>query len=277
MKVMSNSIVTTLSGNTQIFTVPANTVLENPIEMGCSDNSADSHYRIILEENTQATMTEFPANFSSPHTCNIEIILHKNAQLTYYKKYVENHVINTQVSVKQKAHSQFTSHVVCMYPETVSCDIHVFLEEEYANCTLNGITMSKEKQHVMHRTLVEHLKPHCTSNEYYKAILDNNAKCGFHGKVIVAENAIKTQATQSNKTLLLSRSAEINTQPELEIFSDDVQCTHGATVGQLDKEALFYLQARGIDKIDAQKLLIDAFIGDILQKMPLIHLTGENK
>lgn len=246
---------------TNTIVIPKNSCLEKPIEIHCAKESC---YEIIVEENAQGTIIE-TSNNAEAHSSQINIILHKNAQLFHYKKYLDNTTVTSQLSVKQKEKSQFFNHILCNNSEKISSEIHVHLEEEYAECKLIGVTVGKDKQQIEHRTVIEHLKPHCTSDQYYKAILDDKAKSSFHGKVIVAPNAIKTQANQNNKTLLLSRAAEINTQPELEIFSDDVKCTHGATVGQLDEEALFYLQARGINKAEAQSLLVDAFLSDVLE------------
>ncbi len=267
---MSNNV---LAQNIQKISVPKNTCLENPIEV------LSGNYEIIIEENAHAIIMESCANISENAISTMaHILLNKNSSLTYYKNYNntanENGIHTSELIVKQKEHSHFISNVICMNSilSKISNNIHVYLEEEYAQCTLNGITFGKDKQQIEHKTIVEHLKPNGTSDEYYKAILNDKSKSSFIGKVIVSPGAIHTSAAQSNKTLLLSRSAEINTQPELEIFSDDVKCTHGATVGQLDEEALFYLQARGIDKTEAQRLLIDAFLSDVLARMPLFCL-----
>ena len=127
--------------------------------------------------------------------------------------------------------------------------------------------MAKGKQLIDNHTRIDHAKPHCTSHELYKGILDDQARGVFNGKIYVHEDAQKTDAKQTNKTLLLSEDAVINTKPQLEIFADDVKCTHGATIGQLAEEAIFYLRSRGIGREDARSLLTFAFANDIIGRI----------
>jgi Fe-S cluster assembly protein SufD len=133
---------------------------------------------------------------------------------------------------------------------------------------MNGIYAPTQGQHVDHHTLVHHLVPHCSSEQDYKGVLKGRSRAVFNGKVVVAKGAQHTQARQQNKNLLLSTDAEIDTKPQLEIFADDVQCTHGATVGQLDEEALFYLASRGLDRLVGAHYLIRAFAADNLKLIP---------
>ena len=128
---------------------------------------------------------------------------------------------------------------------------------------------------VDNHTTIRHLKPHCTSHELYKGILDDRARAVFNGKIIVAIDAQKTDAKQTNKALLLSEDAQINTKPELEIFADDVKCTHGATVGQLDDAALFYLRSRGLGHLQARNVLIHAFASDLLQRIAVEPIRSQ--
>lgn len=238
---------------------------------------------IILEEGAQATIVESNALPDDPtqHTFThaiTEVSVNKNAQLTHLRQQQNilkhttpsehHHFHLSQLNIQQHAHSQSHACVVNTAGDWNRSDTHIKLTDEYAHCVLNGLTFGENNQYSDHHTIVEHLKPHGTSDEYYKSILNHQAKGVFDGKVIVLPHAIQTQASQSNKALLLSRSAQMNTKPQLEIFSDDVKCTHGATIGQLDEEALFYLQTRGIDEATARKLLIDAFLMDIIARMP---------
>ena len=146
------------------------------------------------------------------------------------------------------------------------------LDAEGSECTLNGLFMVDGRQHVDFHTTVDHAKPHGTSQEYFKGILDGRSRGVFNGRVHVHPGAQKTDATQSNKNLLLSRDAEVDTKPELEIYADDVKCSHGATVGQLDPDMLFYLRARGIDRATARGLLTFGFAQDIIDRMSLPQL-----
>jgi Fe-S cluster assembly protein SufD len=125
---------------------------------------------------------------------------------------------------------------------------------------------------VDNHTTIDHAEPHCSSHEVYKGILGGRARGVFNGKIIVRQDAQKTDAKQTNKALLLSDTAQINTKPQLEIFADDVKCTHGATIGQLDADAMFYLQARGISRADARALLIRGFVGDIVNRVAFAPL-----
>jgi Fe-S cluster assembly protein SufD len=143
---------------------------------------------------------------------------------------------------------------------------------EHSESNMRGITLIGKDQLVDHHTLVDHLVPNCLSNELYKGIYDHNAKGVFNGKVMVHPDAQKTNAFQSNNNLLLSDDASIDTKPQLEIYADDVACSHGCTIGQLDDEALFYLRARGIPKKEAQAMLMYAFANDVLNNIKIEEL-----
>ena len=146
-------------------------------------------------------------------------------------------------------------------------DFNVELLETGANCDLNGIYLVDGDNHIDHHTTIEHKKSNCTSNEHYKGILDGNSRGIFNGRIHVHPDAQKTDAIQNNQNLLLSDDAIIHTKPELEIYADDVKCTHGATVGQLDDKAMFYLRTRGINKKDARQLLMRAYVGEVIEKI----------
>jgi Fe-S cluster assembly protein SufD len=146
-------------------------------------------------------------------------------------------------------------------------DVRAVLADQGADCNLNGLYAIGGAQHVDNHTVIDHAKPHCTSHELYKGVLDGRSTGVFSGKIIVRKDAQKTDAIQSNKNLLLSDQATINTKPQLEIEADDVRCTHGATVGQIDDEALFYLQSRAIGIKEARALLTYAFAAEILDRV----------
>ena len=146
------------------------------------------------------------------------------------------------------------------------------LDGEGGECTLNGLYLVDGRRLVDNHTTIDHAQPHCDSHEVYKGILSGQAQGVFNGKVIVRPDAQKTDAKQTNRALLLSDDAQINTKPQLEIFADDVKCTHGAAVGQLDDDAIFYLRSRGLDVDQARTLLIEAFAGDILGRIRVAAL-----
>jgi len=234
------------------------------------------HWRnlIILEEGAEMTIVESFDNAIPSTYWNhgiTEIYLHKNTKLTHCKWQNEGkHAFHLgKTFVDQKCNSHFESCVLSIGSAWARSDIQVSLTEESAQCVLNGLSFGQNRQYLDHHTEVEHLKPSGKSEEYYKSILSDNARGVFNGKVIVSPNAHQTDAAQQNKTLLLSKTAQMNTKPQLEIFADDVKCSHGATVGQLSEEALFYLRTRGIEFPHAQQLLISAFAQDILDKIPI--------
>lgn len=132
---------------------------------------------------------------------------------------------------------------------------------------LNGLMWLEDDQHVDNNTFVDHAVPHCDSSELYKSVLDHKSTGVFNGKVIVRPDAQKTNAFQQNSNLLLSENAQINSKPELEIYADDVKCSHGSTTGQIDEEAIFYLQSRAIGKVEAQKMLIGAFVAEVVDEL----------
>ena len=175
------------------------------------------------------------------------------------------HVASLQIRLARSA--VVTSHSITLGGALVRNDVGAVLAGDGAECTLNGLYVAGGRQLVDNHTTIDHVSPHCDSHELYKGILDGEGKAVFNGKIIVRLDAQKTDAKQSNKTLLLSERAQVNTKPELEIFADDVKCTHGATVGQLDEDAMFYLRARGLSREQARRMLIHAFATDVLQRI----------
>jgi Fe-S cluster assembly protein SufD len=172
------------------------------------------------------------------------------------------HVAST--FVEQGRSSTFRSQALTFGSRIARNDIAAELGGDGAECTLNGLYVANDETLVDTHTTIDHAKPHCPSHEVYKGILGGRARAVFNGKIIVRPDAQKTDAKQTNKALLLSDEAQVNTKPQLEIFADDVKCTHGAAIGQLDEDAMFYLRARGLDEREARSLLIHAFAGQIL-------------
>ena len=170
----------------------------------------------------------------------------------------------------------FTTHSIALGGELVRNDVNVTLSQG-SEATLNGLYIVNGSQHIDNHTSIDHAEPHGTSHELYKGILDGKSSAVFNGRILVRKDAQKTDSKQTNKNLVLSDEAVIDTKPELQIFADDVRCTHGATIGQLDAESLFYLQSRGIGKSDARSLLTYAFAQDIVDriKLPLLRESLE--
>lgn len=180
------------------------------------------------------------------------------------------HFSNLAVAVATAA--RFTTHLVSLGGSWVRNESRVRFSGEDAEATVNGLYFGHGTQHVDNHTVIDHALPHCASHELYKGILDGRAKGVFNGKIFVRQDAQKTDAKQTNQTLLLSDDAVINTKPQLEIFADDVKCTHGATVGNLNEEALFYLRSRGLDRTEARALLTYAFANDIISRIALAEV-----
>jgi Fe-S cluster assembly protein SufD len=170
---------------------------------------------------------------------------------------------------RQGTGSRFAAHSVSLGARLSRSDVHAVLDGEDAACLLNGLYLGNGEQHVDHFTTIDHAKPDGSSREYYRGILDGRSRGVFRGRVIVREDAQKTDARQANRNLLLSREAEADSRPQLEIHADDVKCTHGATVGPLDEEKVFYMRSRGIDETSARGLLAYAFAADILERFDL--------
>jgi Fe-S cluster assembly protein SufD len=146
-------------------------------------------------------------------------------------------------------------------------NIRTKLAGEGLECVLNGLYLTRNEQLADHHMIVEHAQPHCASHEYFNGILDDKSKGVFHGRILVQQIAQKTDAKQTNKNLLLSDNASADTKPQLEIYADDVKCTHGATIGQLNDESIFYLRARGMSLDSAKQMLIHAFAGEIIERI----------
>src|SRR5262245_27803615 len=165
--------------------------------------------------------------------------------------------------VRGRRNARFQSHSVSFGGSLVRNDVVAVLDGEGIDCTLKGLYLGDGRRLVDNHTTIDHAKPHCGSREVYKGILADHARAGFNGKIIV-----RPDAKQTDKGLLLSEDAQINTKPQLESFANDVKCTHGAAVGQMDDEAIFYLRTRGLSHDEARNLLVHAFAGDVLNRMP---------
>ena len=195
-----------------------------------------------------------------------EIVAHDGAAVAHYRLQRESdlayHV--SSLHVLQEENSEVSCHSVSMGGLLTRNDVAAVMNGAGGELTLNGLYVTRGRQHVDNHTAIVHAKPHCNSRELYKGILDDQSSGVFTGRIAVRPDAQKTNAKQTNKNLLLSQSALVNSTPQLEIFADDVKCTHGAAIGQLDEDAMFYLRARGIDEQAARVMLIHAFAGEVL-------------
>ena len=262
-----------------VVSIPDNTVIEEPIHLLFAATGGDDvmhHPRVLVSvgKNSQIRLIESyvgladGAYFTNTVT---EVVAGDGAVVDHYKLLRESddayHVASMHVWLGRG--SNFSSHAVTMGGAIARNEVIAELQGEGAECTLNGLYLVNKTRLVDNHTTIYHAKPHCNSHELYKGILDDRSRAVFNGKIVVAIDAQKTDAKQTNKALLLSEDAQINTKPELEIFANDVRCTHGATIGQLDADALFYLRSRGLDSGQARNVLIHAFATDLLNRIAI--------
>ncbi|MDX2506894.1 MAG: Fe-S cluster assembly protein SufD [Gammaproteobacteria bacterium] len=226
---------------------------------------------ILLDNHAQATVVEHYASLGNANMmvdAVSETMLSLGAKLEHIK--IQQESIGTSHiashTVLQQRDSKFSSTVISTGGKLVRSDIHTRLVEKGGECVLNGLYIADEMQHMDFHTFIEHAAPSCSSHQDYRGVLDDRSRAVFNGRVYVHKNAQQSNAEQSNKTLLLSSKAEMDSKPQLEIYNDDVKCSHGATVGQLDEDMLFYLRSRGLDQQTARSFLVKGFIGEVLQR-----------
>ncbi|HTZ99839.1 MAG TPA: Fe-S cluster assembly protein SufD [Candidatus Aquilonibacter sp.] len=260
--------------------IPKGIVLEGPvhllfISMG-HDAPSVSHPRnlIVAEENSQATIIEDYISLgggAEKALCNTatEIVAGDGSVISHYmieREHGRTFNVST-LRIQQGRSADVSSHSVLIGGALIRNNVHPVLAGEGGECLINGLFIGTGRQHLDNYMLVEHASPHCGSRQFYNGILDGHAHGVFHGRIIVHKDAQKTDAKQTNRNLLLSDTAQIDTKPQLEIYADDVKCTHGATIGQIEENALFYLRSRGIDETSARRLLLMAFAGECFDRM----------
>ena len=235
---------------------------------------------IVADANTDGRVVErFTGLTGAPYLTNAvtEIVVGQGSHLDHCKLQQEGdagcHVATLHVTEARDC--SFTSHNVVLSGRLVRNDITTLLDGEGIESTLNGLSLSGGSEHVDNHTTIEHAQPNCSSHELYKGILGGKATGVFRGKIHVHPDAQKTDAYQSNKNLLVSPDADITSKPQLEIYADDVKCSHGSTTGQLDADAIFYLRARGLSRADAVRVLTEAFAGEIVDRIPLETVRDE--
>jgi Fe-S cluster assembly protein SufD len=233
-----------------------------------------SHPRnlIVAEEESQIAIVEdYVSHNGGVAFCNTatELVAAESAVVSHYMLEREDQdTFNVStLRIQQARSANVSTHSVLLGGGLVRNNVHPVLAGEGSECLINGLFIGNGRQHMDNYMLVEHASPHCDSRQFYNGILDDSAHGVFHGRIIVHKDAQKTDAKQTNRNLLLSDDAQIDTKPQLEIYADDVKCTHGATIGQIEETALFYLRSRGIDEGSARKLLLLAFANECLDRM----------
>ncbi len=268
--------------------VPKNKQLKKPLQIanlqidGKQNNAVHLRHLIVMEENSEAKLMFCDDSFASnEHLSNTvtEIFVEENARLETVKKQNEHHKsynINSTF-VQQKAHSTHTITTVTLNGGVLRNNLKVDMLGEYCESNAFGLALIDQQQNVDTFVKMNHLYPNCNSNQLFKNIIDDEGKGAFAGKVLVAKEAQKTNALQSNNNIVLTSTAKMNTKPQLVIYADDVKCSHGATVGQLDQDAFFYMKARGIDEKEAKMLLLFAFASDVVNRIGITSLKDNTE
>jgi Fe-S cluster assembly protein SufD len=253
--------------------------IERPIHLlffsTSSDTPAMTHLRnlIVVEDEGQASIVEEYVSLGAETTAFAnavtELVAGANATVEHTmieREHQQTYNFST-LRIEQARNANLASHSLLLGGGLVRNNVHAVLAGDGCECLINGLFIGSGRQHLDNYMLVEHRSPHCASRQFYNGILDGRGHGVFHGRIIVHKNAQKTDAKQTNRNLLLSDDAQIDTKPQLEIYADDVKCTHGATIGQIEEDALFYLRSRGINEVDARRLLLQAFAGECLDRM----------
>ena len=265
--------------------IPAHTTVQEPIHLvflsapGATPLMIQPRVLVLMGAGSRATLVESHVGSGSEvYLSNAvsELVLEADAVLEHYRVQNESaaafHV--ALLNVRQARGSHFAAHSFALGAALARQEVRIMLEGPDAEVALNGLYLPRGTQHLDNQTTIEHLAPRCTSRELYKGVIDERGHGVFDGRIIVHPGAMKTDASQTNKNLLLSQLAQANTQPRLEIFADDVKCAHGAAVGQLDEQAIFYLRSRGIPLAAARSLLIYGFVREMLELIALEPLRA---
>lgn len=265
--------------------MPRGTHLKEPVHLlyitveGRSATITNPRNLVVVEDNCEANIIEHYVSLDdSVYFSNVvtELVVGENSSVGHYMIECESRkAFNVStLRVEQGRSSNIRSHSVLLGGALVRNNVHPVLSGEGCDSLINGLFMSTGRQHMDNYMKVEHASPHCESRQFYNGVLDGRSRGVFHGRIIVHKDAQKTDAKQTNRNLLLSDNAQIDTKPQLEIYADDVKCTHGATIGQLDENAVFYLRSRGIDEAAARDMLLTAFTSGTLESMQVAQIRN---
>ncbi|MDB4301162.1 Fe-S cluster assembly protein SufD [Flavobacteriaceae bacterium] len=263
--------------------IPKSIVAEKPIEIIHFSTGKEKavwlqpRNLIVVDRNAQVQIIERHQSLKEHPVvtnCVTEIYVHQDAFLDYYKLQndLETASLIDNTYIIQEKNSHASVHTFSLGGKLIRNNLNYFHKGEHILSTLKGVTILKGKQHVDHSTLVHHAQPNCESHQDYKGIFSERSEGVFNGQILVDKIAQKTNAFQKNNNILLDDKATVNTKPQLEIYADDVKCSHGCTIGQLDEEALFYLRSRGIPRKEAKALLTYAFANNVLESVQLPSL-----
>jgi Fe-S cluster assembly protein SufD len=275
-----SSLNTAFSSEGAFIHIPKNKLVEKPIQIVHFSTGNESALMlqprnlIVVGENSHVQIIERHQSLTeNPVLTNsvTEIFANKRAIIDYYKiqNDNENASLIDSTFIKQNQESHASVHTFTFGGNLTRNNLNFYQHGERIDSTLKGVTIIGNKQHVDHNTLVHHIEPNCESHQDYKGIFGDNSTGVFNGKVVVEKEAQKTNAFQANNNILVSDKSSINTKPQLEIFADDVKCSHGCTIGQLDEDALFYMKTRGVPEKEAKALLMYAFANNVLESVKI--------
>jgi Fe-S cluster assembly protein SufD len=280
-----SSLNTAFSSEGAYIHIPKNKLVEKPIQIihfSTGNGSAlmlQPRNLIVVDENSHVQIIERHQSLTENSVLTnsvTEVYANKRAIVDYYKIQNDNQnaslIDNTFIKQKQESHASV--HTFTFGGNLTRNNLNFYQHGERIDSTLKGVTIIGDKQHVDHNTLVHHIEPNCESHQDYKGIFDDSATGVFNGKVVVEKEAQKTNAFQANNNILISDKSTINTKPQLEIFADDVKCSHGCTIGQLDEDALFYMKTRGIPEKEAKALLMYAFANNVLESVKIPEIKA---
>ncbi|MBL4851283.1 MAG: Fe-S cluster assembly protein SufD [Gammaproteobacteria bacterium] len=268
-----------------IITIADNSIIERPLHcLFVSTNTKQTitpiNNWIFAGKNSQCSIVESYVGNDDTNNLTLSrtnIKLAANSELNHYRCQRESKLAYhlAELHVEQARDSRFNLYPIALGSAIARVNIQITLAEHNALCTVNGLYLTQDKQVSDCHIKMHHAVAHCTSNQLFKGVIDGASRAVFNGLILVDKDAQKTQADLSNRNLLLSKLADINTKPELEIYADDVKCSHGATIGQLDEQAIFYLQSRGVSREHARHLLMVAFINDVVDRISLDSLRKQ--
>jgi Fe-S cluster assembly protein SufD len=278
-----NALNTAYAFDGAVIIIPDGKIIEKPVQILYINTSNEDFILssprnlVVAGKNSQVSIVaNYTGSGSKAYFSNIitEVYADEYSLVDYYK--IENEINEAfhieKFQVKQKNNSIVNHYNITFGGALIRNDINSLLDGQHTETHYYGIYLANGSQQMDNHTFIDHAKPNCMSNELYKGILDGNSRGVFNGKIIVRKDAQKTNAYQQNKTILLSKSAKIDTKPQLEIFADDVKCSHGATVGQLDDVSEFYIRSRGVPQELAKSMLIRAFANDVIEKIKIEQL-----
>jgi len=279
-----NALNTALLSDGPFVFVPAGKHIEQPVLIiHIADSSATNVLQqprslIVVDQNASAKIIELfitTGSNASFTNCVNEIVVADDASFEHYRVQEEagEAYHNNYTIIHQGKNTNTNQVTLTLDGKLVRNNLHFYMNGQHSNSTLYGLYIPDGTNHVDNHSRVDHAVPNCISDEKYKGVLKGKSTAVFNGKIIVHKDAQKTNAYQRNQNILLSEEATVNTKPQLEIFADDVKCTHGATIGQLDEEAMFYLRARGIGEAEARRLLLNAFADEIAERIKIPQLV----